>query len=117
MIDVNFYNSTVPILGMLEAPFQYVMPRIYMYFDDIFQGFENIGENLAVKEFNRRNKGKINISPEGSIGDLWWTPVGDFKPGWKMQYQMKVCHYFEHPLYNEFVNSGRLERPLNFFDV
>ncbi len=69
MVDVDIYTSTIPVLQMLETDCKNVLPRIFMYFDDIFKGYENIGENLAIKEFNERNQGSISISPEGTGRD------------------------------------------------
>lgn len=97
MVDVDLYTSTVPVLQMLETEYKNVLPRVYMYFDDIFRGAESIGESLAIKEFNERNNGDINISPEGTErgfdGILTGYPVE-----WKNP-DLKMCHYFKHPLY------------------
>lgn len=113
-IDVDLYTSTVPILHMLETEYKNVLPRVYMYFDDIFTGFENIGENVAIKEFNEKNIGNISISPEGTVkGYDYGLFIGypQLPDEWKAD--MKLCHYFKHPLYN--VYRGTVldpERPL-----
>lgn len=97
MVDVDLYTSTVPILYMLETEYKNVLPRVFMYFDDIFRGFESIGENLAIREFNERNRGDKSISPEGTEREfdtiLVNYPVEGKTPG------LKICHFFKHPLY------------------
>lgn len=112
-IDVDFYTSTVPILHMLETEYKNVLPRIFMYFDDIFKGFENVGENLAIKEFNEKNIGNISISPEGTEkgyqGEYFGYPLYDWKA------DIKLCHYFKHPLYNAYRGlSFEPEAPLRY---
>lgn len=104
MIDVDIYTSTIPVLKMLETDFKNVLPRIFMYFDDIFKGYENIGENLAIKEFNERNRESIAISPEGTDRDYDTFSLGyNTNSIQGKAIEMKVCHYFKHPLYNEYV--------------
>lgn len=104
MVDVDFYTSTVPILRMLETESKNVLPRVFMYFDDIIKGFEDVGENVAIKEFNQRNRGSISISPEGTDREYDTFTVGyptHLARGWAVD--MKVCHYFKHPLYNVYL--------------
>jgi len=90
LVDVDYYTSTIPILNMLTKDERYFLPRIYMYFDDIFLGRDCIGENLAIIEFNTANK-DIKIAPE--------CPT----------IKEKLCHKFLHKDYNTRVFT---ERPL-----
>lgn len=83
-IDVDYYSSTVPIMKFLEGENALFLPRIYMYFDDTNLKYEYSGETLAIKEFNARNE-MCKISPELTF---------DFES------KMKICHRFDHPLYN-----------------
>lgn len=104
MIDVDLYSSTVPILDILQAPSSCFMPRVQMYFDDIFDWNEFAGENLAIKEFNSRND-RIKISPEHcSVG----------RPDYKVP-NVKTCHLFDHPLYNKTVKDYGPYPPLRPF--
>lgn len=115
MIDVDFYTSTVPILHMLETEYKNVLPRVYMYFDDICKGFENIGENLAIKEFNEKNRGSISISPEGTVKGYDGVFFGS-SIYFGCSEDLKLCHYFKHPLYNEFCPPPfEAEIPLRHF--
>lgn len=97
MVDVDLYTSTVPILHMLETDHKNVLPRIFMYFDDIFRGYEGVGENLAIKEFNERNRGDKSISPEGTERGFDAVLTG-YPVEWRVP-ELKICHYFSHPLY------------------
>lgn len=80
-VDVDRYESTCPILRYLEKNEERFLPRVEMYFDDIIDSTDSIGEHLAIQEFNRRND-NIKIRPEGSY------------------VKTKVCFRYSHPLYN-----------------
>lgn len=106
LVDVDYYSSTLPILNFLEQRDKYFLPRVHMYFDDIWPEYEFQGENLAIKEFNNRND-MIKISPER----MYHT---DHRA------RTKICHRFTHEKYNiptlvldgRKWNSGDLELPL-----
>lgn len=87
LIDVDYYSSTVPILKFLEKGDGLFLPRIYMYFDDIWPEYEFSGELLAIKEFNESHE-KIKISPEKFS-----------EPDYR--YRTKICHRFMHKDYNK----------------
>ena len=56
MVDVDYYSSTVPILQSLLGDPGSFMPRVKIYFDDIWPGIEHLGESLAISEFNQSGK-------------------------------------------------------------
>lgn len=116
MIDVDWYTSAVAALNILQTNYENVMPRIYMYFDDILFGHtEHIGEGLAIHEFNQKNKGLINISPEqGHRYNTPISPVQDEHYPWQIP-NGKICHFYQHPLYNKCVSS-HLHIPLRNID-
>ena len=95
LVDPDYYSSTLPILGFLEQSDNYFLPRVQMYFDDIFPEYEFQGENLAIKEFNDRNT-MIKISPERMY-------YSDYRA------KTKICHRFSHEKYNipTLVYDGR----------
>lgn len=106
MVDVDIYTSTKSIFEMLKIDYKYVQPRIYTYFDDIKYGSENIGENLAIKEFNKENAGIIEISPEGFGIDKAISYTGTKLRDIPSNYQfrlLKIIHFFEHSLYKKYV--------------
>ncbi len=112
-IDVDLYTSTVPVLRMLETEYENVLPRVFMYFDDIFKGYENVGENVAIKEFNEKHTRDIAISPEGTAkgydGAFFGYPLYEWKA------DIKLCHYFKHPLYNVYQGKTfEAELPLKY---
>ena len=81
IVDVDCYESTCPILRYLERNEKCFLPRIEIYFDDIVDATDSIGEHLAIQEFNSRND-NIKILPEGSY------------------VKTKVCFRYSHPLYD-----------------
>lgn len=113
MVDVDFYTSTEPILEMLNASQEHILPRIYMYFDDIINGFENLGENLAVRDFNERHKGRIQIAPDGGNAKMNYTPTGVFS---YLAPTSKVCHHFGHELYNKYIWFLEEQLPIKTID-
>ncbi|MCR4617787.1 MAG: CBS domain-containing protein [Lachnospiraceae bacterium] len=87
LVDVDRYSSTVPIMKMIEGNDESFLPRVQMYFDDVIDGYEFQGENLAIKEFNERNE-YLKISPERGYLST------DYKK------KIKMCHRFKHKKYN-----------------
>ncbi len=104
MVDVDLYSSTIPILNLFDSDYQFLMPRIHMYFDDILNTNEFAGETLAVKEFNLAHE-HSKISPEH-------TSVG--RPEHKIS-NIKLCHNFKHPLYDKPVVQYGSMPPLRPF--
>ena len=119
MVDVDLYSSAVSTLKVLDTEYENVLPRVHMYFDDIFRGYECIGENIALKEFNEQHKGKICISPEGTESSFFWTDNGWHVPNniFVMDRNIKLCHYFRHPKYNQFIKSPVRDLPLSMLDI
>jgi hypothetical protein len=90
-VDVDFYSSAVPCLGVLQYAAEKYMPMVPMYFDDIlpshFTYSDWVGESLAIDEFNEANAlRKISINPGFNIG--WPTR------------RMHACHILDHPYRN-----------------
>lgn len=114
-VDVDLYTATLPILSMMEnGKTECFTPRIYMYFDDIFSGYECLGENVAIKEFNERNKGRMNICPEGKNSGLSWELFHGINYHKQGQYDnnIKICHMFHHPDYNKFIRTAPSNYPI-----
>jgi hypothetical protein len=97
--DLDYYSSTVDALGLFNADSSYFLPRVFMYFDDIFGDDlwlcnDYTGERLAIAEFNQTHRLK-KICPQYSLPlqypDTWWPP------------HVCVYHDFEHPRYNDFI--------------
>lgn len=95
-VDVDFYLSTVSILGLFDKPNDHFLPRVQMYFDDVCPGWEYVGEQLAIKEFNSAHE-FIKIAPEAIYGHVDRNGR-DFRKG-RMRCSLGVCHIFNHPKY------------------
>lgn len=93
LIDVDRYSSTIPILEMVKGDDKNYLPRVQMYFDDIFSEYESQGESMAIREFNRNNSEHFYISPEGTL------------PREIMGYRanIKTLHRYKHKKYNDYV--------------
>lgn len=60
-IDLDFYSSTVDALILFDMNYQYMLPRVFCFFDDIISSDlaihnEWVGELRAIKEFNEKHK-------------------------------------------------------------
>lgn len=107
--DLDYYSSTKEALRIFEHQTQQYLPRVLCYFDDTLghddeYHFDEVGELLAIKEFNARHEqvklGKINgLRYKRCIPDQW--NEGFF-----------VCHFFNNPLYNTHVSRIPKELPL-----
>jgi len=57
--DLDYYSSTINFLNQIPRNQNLFMPRVYCYFDDIFNTCHHIkehnGELLAINEFNNNN--------------------------------------------------------------
>ncbi len=96
-IDVDYYNSTVPILKMLHEDDKYFLPRLNLFFDDISPDREYLGELLAIKEFNNASE-NVKISPEYCKEKVYlWGDRGSTAT----INDACTCHRFKHPLYTE----------------
>lgn len=100
--DLDFYSSTAHALRVFAGSHDTHLPRAFCYFDDIISSdvgilSEDVGQLLAIKEFNRDN-------PVGKI-----TPIHGFRhtraiPS-RWNDQIYVFHDFEHPLYNQYIHE------------
>ena len=72
--DMDLYTSTKNFLNQIDKLQGYLCPRVYCYFDDIFNPNhwinKHVGEQLAIEEFNSEKKNlKIGLAPD-SINDF-----------------------------------------------
>jgi hypothetical protein len=100
--DLDYYSSTSASLKILDVDASHLLPRIFMYFDDII-GNNDLwlcndftGERLAIEEFNRAHASKKICR------DYWLTHK--HRAQWWPD-QVLVYHDFAHPKYNDFVAS------------
>jgi len=97
--DLDYYSSTMDALEILRGGDALYLPRLFCYFDDVVyeEGLycEYTGELLAIREFNAREQRQKLAQPNG----FWLTRI---RPA-AWNYQLYVCHRFDHPLYTAFV--------------
>ena len=101
--DLDFYSSTVDALKIFNGPHEKILPRAYCYFDDAI-GPDNelhsefAGELLAIKEFNESSSSSklalIHGLGHKRTFHAVWNDV------------MYIMHAFEHPLYNQYIDTG-----------
>ena len=104
--DLDLYSSTRDALKLFEGEYDWVLPRVVCYFDDIigytFSDFN--GERLAIHEFNDRWPLR-KLSP--IYGLKYFVPQEEQLARWSEL--MYMAHFFEHPLYNE---PDELRKPM-----
>jgi hypothetical protein len=106
--DLDFYTSTRDFLKQIVKLENYLCPRVYCYFDDVFNTTHWInefnGENLAINEFNRTSQNiKIGKSHDN---------IMDFKfPLAKNN--LFMIHNFNHLDYNKYIGNNDEENSLS----
>lgn len=101
--DLDFYSSTRNAFRIFDCPDEHVLPRIFCFFDDIVSDghqlhCEEVGELLAIREFNENSNGKANLSACPIL-----KPGTVFPAVW--QDQLRVYHRFEHRDYNTYIGA------------
>ncbi len=107
--DMDYYTSTVPALRIFDAPAERLLPRPFVYLDDIVgEDFELhsrfTGELLAIDEFNAAHDER-KITP--IYGLEYKRPI---PASWNVQ--MHVAHLFDHPEYSTFIGREKWDLPL-----
>jgi hypothetical protein len=99
--DLDFYSSTKNAFHIFSGPDKGLLPRVFCYFDDIVSDghqlhCEEVGELLAIREFNENSRGKSGILT---------CPILDsgtvFPANW--EHQLRVYHRFDHQNYNTYI--------------
>jgi len=95
--DMDLYSSTRDALMIFEADHAYLLPRIFLYFDDILGHTYNdfCGERLAIAEFNSSHK-RTKLCP--IYGLKYFIPRRSAADSWPDC--MYITHIFDHKLYN-----------------
>ena len=96
--DLDLYSSTTDALSLYNAAYDYLLPRVVSYFDDILGHTYNdfSGERLAIAEFNDVNEWR-KLSPVRGL--RYFVPVRHRHHAfWDGMY---LAHFFQHPLYGE----------------
>jgi hypothetical protein len=98
--DLDYYSSTTAAFGIFEGPHDRYLPRVLCYFDDVVGSdaqlhCEDVGELLAIAEFNRLPRNH-RIRPIHGLASKRllhsaWAP------------KMFTYHRFDHPRYDEYI--------------
>ena len=101
--DLDYYTSTRDALRIFNGTDESCLPRVFSYFDDILSGdqqyyCEDVGELLAVREFNENPSRNHRLRPING-----WKRSHLLEPEWADA--MLLYHRFDHPQYNEFIGD------------
>jgi hypothetical protein len=98
--DLDYYSSTAAAFRIFDGADDRYLPRVLSYFDDIVGSdsqlhCEDVGELLAIAEFNRSTR-PHRIRPIHGLGskrllNSAWAP------------QMFAYHRFDHPRYGDYI--------------
>ena len=102
-IDVDLWSSTRDCLRVFDGTTDKSLPRVWCYFDDIVNTIPDVGELLAIHEFNEEH-GQTKIRQPFNLRAN--IPL---QPSWAEQ--MWQVHNFEHPDYARLI-AGRTDRDL-----
>jgi hypothetical protein len=104
--DLDYYSSTVAAFGIFDGEHERYLPRVLCYFDDIVGSdsqmhCEDVGELLAIAEFNRSSRGDRIRPIHGLLSKRLlhstWSP------------QMFAYHRFDHPRYGEYIGRRKAD--------
>jgi hypothetical protein len=104
--DLDYYSSTSDSFSIFDTESSNLLPRVFMYFDDIVGGDvwlsnDYTGERLAINEFNSNHELQ-KICPNYYLTEQYRIP-------W-FSSMIRIYHDFSHPRYNEYVaDSEQLE--------
>ena len=102
-VDLDYYSSTVEAFKLFEIGRENILPRTYMYFDDIIAPEDALysafaGERLAILEFN-------NEHSQQKISEAVYLRYGHNNYGaWRNQ--IYIYHDFAHRDYSRFLGAS-----------
>lgn len=109
-IDVDYYSSTVSALKLFEGADEFLLPRVFCYFDDTVGDDdqvvhnEYVGELAAIREFNEAHASqkltRINGLASKRIVPADWNDL------------IYVLHRFGHPEYGTYIGREDSETQL-----
>jgi len=93
--DLDLWSSTVGAFDIFRGAAPACLPRVWCYFDDIVATVPDVGELLAIEEFNSEDHGRRIRHP-------WMLRANvPFQPPWADQ--MFQAHLFDHPAYTQLI--------------
>jgi hypothetical protein len=103
--DLDYYTSTMAAFRIFQGPDTLYLPRVLSYFDDIMSGdqqsyCEDVGELLAIREFNQTATRNHRIRPVHG-----WKRSLLLRTEWADA--MLMYHRFDHARYNDYIGGSR----------
>ena len=100
-----YYTSTMAAFRIFQGPDSQYLPRVLSYFDDIMSGdqqyyCEDVGELLAIREFNETAARNHRIRPIHG-----WKRSLLLRTAWADA--MWAYHRFDHSRYNDYIGGSR----------
>lgn len=93
--DLDLWSSTVGALDIFRGPASACLPRVWCYFDDIVATIQDVGELLAIREFNEEQ-------PDRRLRHPWMLRANvPFQSPWADQ--IFQAHFFDHPDYTRLI--------------
>ena len=104
--DLDYYSSTTTALRIFEGLDSLYLPRVFCYFDDVIGSdeqlhCEDVGELLAIREFNASQTRQHRIRPINAL-----VSKRLFRSAWAPC--MWVYHRFDHPQYSDYIGNEPL---------
>ncbi len=93
--DLDLWSSTVHAFDIFRSNAEHCLPRTWCYFDDIIGTTEDVGELLAIKEFNEESHGRKIRHPYMLRANV------PLQPTWAEQ--MFQTHFFDHSRYTQLL--------------
>ncbi len=102
--DLDYYTSTQSALRIFDGPDTNYLPRVLTYFDDIMSGdqqyyCEDVGEMLAIREFNQCARNHRIRSIHG------WKRSLLLQPDWADA--MLLYQRYDHVRFNEYIGKRK----------
>ena len=104
--DLDLWSATVGALDIFRGAAESCLPRTWCYFDDIVATVADVGELLAIEDFNQEDL-------ERRLRHPWMLRANvPFQPPWAAQ--MFQAHLFDHPAYTRLIApASTRELPLH----
>jgi hypothetical protein len=98
--DLDYYSSTMDAFRLFDGPAQYFLPRVLLYFDDVYSSdlghvSHAVGVPRAIADFNDRN-------PVRQLSYLNHLEF-EYKPARKWHRQIYSYSDFEHPMADRYI--------------
>jgi hypothetical protein len=107
--DLDYYSSTIDALKLFDVSYQFILPRVFCYFDDVigdelemYNDFT--GERAAIIDFN-------SAHPDRKMSQAHYLLARSGFQIW--HHQIWTLHNFHHPDYGKFVSRENQQLQLN----